>query len=133
MKPPNSGSFLLVALAGWIDRKQQDVVDYLREENRVLRDQLGEKRLRLTDAQRQRLAVKGRSLGRRLLGEVATLVTPETLLGWYWKLITRKYDGSPNHGPGRPPTPEGIRALVVRMARENPRWGYTRIQGALYH
>jgi putative transposase len=64
---------------------------------------------------------------------MATLVSPETIPNWYRRLISRKYDGSRNHGPGRPPTPEGIREIVVRMARENPRWGYTRIQGALYH
>jgi len=60
-------------------------------------------------------------------------MSPETILGWYRKLISRKYDGSGNHGPDRPTTSEGIRALVLRMAGENPRWGYTRIKGALYH
>jgi transposase InsO family protein len=122
-----------VAVAGWIHRKQLDVIDYVREENCVLREQLGRRRLRLSDLQRRRLATKAKVLGRKVLGEVATLVTPETLLGWYRKLIARKYDGTQARGPGRPPTPQEICELVLRMARENPRWGYTRIQGALGH
>jgi putative transposase len=108
MKPPGWGSFLRVALAGWIHRKQQDVIDCLREENRILREQLRGKRPRLTDAQRRRLAAKGKGLGRRLPCEIATRVAPETIPRWNRKLMSRNYDGSPNHGPGRPPTPEGI-------------------------
>ena len=74
--------FILVALAGWLNRQQQDIVAYLREENRILREQLGGKRIRFTDDQRRRLAAKGKALGRKVLGEVCTLVTPETLLRW---------------------------------------------------
>ena len=74
--------FILVALAGWLNRQQQDIVAYLREENRILREQLGGKRIRFTDDQRRRLASKGKALGRKVLGEVCTLVTPETLLRW---------------------------------------------------
>ena len=107
------------------------MIAYLREENRVLREQLGPGRLRFTDSQRRRLAAKARPLPHRSLRDVATLVTPETLLGWYRKLIARKYDGSGRRGPGRPRKSAVIRDLVVRMARENPRWGYTRIVGAL--
>ena len=123
--------FTLLALAGWINRKQQDVIDYLKEENRVLREHLPGGRVRFTDAQRRRLAVRGKALGCRLLRGMATLDTPETLLGWYRRLIARKYDGSKRHGPGRPPKPREIRELVIRMAQENPSWGYPRIQGAL--
>ena len=80
---PTAWKFILVALAGWIHRKQEDVIEYLREENRVLREQLGPARLRFTDAQRRRLAAKAKALGWRELRDVATLVTPKTLLGWY--------------------------------------------------
>ena len=71
---------LVVAAAGWISRKQDAVIEYLREENRVLKQQLGGRRLRLTDAQRRRLAAKGKALGYRVLSEVATIVTPDTVL-----------------------------------------------------
>jgi transposase InsO family protein len=122
---------LLISVAGWLGQQQRDVIDYLQEENRVLRQQLGNKRLRLSDDQRRRLAAKAKKLGRRILREVATMVTPETLLAWHRKLIARKYDGSKQRGPGRPRTQERIQNLVVRMATENRDWGYRRIQGAL--
>ena len=75
---------LLISISGWISQQQRDVIDYLQEENRVLRQQLGGKRLRLSDDQRRRLAVKAKKLARRILREVATIVTPETLLAWLW-------------------------------------------------
>ena len=123
--------FLLVALAGWINQQQRDVIDYLREENRVLREQLGPRRVRFTDDQRVRLAAKAKRLGRRALAEISSLVTPDTLLTWHRALIARKYDGPPKGRPGRPGVMAEIRQLVVRMASENRAWGYTRIQGAL--
>jgi putative transposase len=123
--------FVLVALAGWFNQQQRDFIDYLQEENRVLREQIGARRLRFTNDQRRRLAAKARTLGRRLLREFATIVTPDTLLAWHRTLIAKQYDGSTRRGPGRPPVMSEIRALIVRMATENRAWGYTRIQGAL--
>jgi putative transposase len=123
--------FVLIAVAGWMNQRQLQVIDYLREENRVLREQLGGRRLRLNDDQRRRLAAKAKGLGRKLLTEVATIVTPETLLGWHRKLIAQKYDGSGKRRPGRPCTAGEIEALVVGMAEENRDWGYRRLQGAL--
>ena len=114
-----------------MNQHQRDVIDYLEEENRVLREQLGNKRLRLNDDQRRRLAIKAKKLGGRVLQELKTLVTPETLLAWHRKLIARKYDGSRRRGPGRPRVPDEIHQLVVRMATENGDGGYRRIQGAL--
>ncbi len=122
---------LLISLAGCLNQHQCDVIDYLQEENRVLREQLGNKRLRLNDDQRRRLAVRAKKLGRRVLHELTTLVTPETLLAWHRRLIARKYDGSKQRGPGRPHVHDEIQQLVVRMATENGDWGYRRIQGAL--
>ena len=122
---------MLISVAGWMNQRQLQVIHYLREENRVLREQLGGGRLRLNDDQRRRLAAKAKGLGRRLLTQVATIVTPETLLGWHRKLIAQKYDGRGKRGPGRPRTAREIEALVVRMAKENRDWGYRRIQGAL--
>jgi hypothetical protein len=100
-------------------------------ENRALREQLGGRRARLDDSQRRRVAVKAKALGRRALAEIATIVTPETLLAWHWKLIAQKYDGTAHRAPGRPRTSGEIEALVVRMAEENRDWGYRRIEGAL--
>src|SRR5215831_14387891 len=124
-------SFLVVSLAGWMNQHQQHVIHYLMEENRVLREQIGSRRLRFTDEQRRRLAAKAKLLGRKVLTQIATIVTPETLLAWHRKLIARKYDGTGNRGPGRPRTMAEIEALVVRMAQENRDWGCRRIQGAL--
>src|SRR6266852_6055961 len=123
--------FVLIAVAGWMNQHQLHIIDYLREENRVLREQLGGRRVRLNDDQRRRLAAKAKGLGRKLLAEVATIVTWETLLAWDRKLIAQKYDGSAQRGPGRPRTAGEIEALVLRMAEENRDWGYRRIQGAL--
>lgn len=106
-------------------------MEYLREENRVLREQIGERRIRFTDEQRIRLAERAKGLGRKALRDLATLVTPETLLAWHRKLIAQKYDGSARRGPGRPRVLKEIRKLVVEMAQQNRSWGYTRIQGAL--
>jgi putative transposase len=64
---------LVSALAGWTTNQQDSVIEYLQEENRVLKQQLGAKRLRLTDAQRRRLAVRGKAIGRRALTEVVRL------------------------------------------------------------
>ena len=127
----HSWHFMVVALAGWINREQHQVLDYLQEESRVLREQLGGKRPRFTDDQRRRLAAKAKKLGRGVLRDMNTLVTPDTLLRWHRQLIARKYDGSANRGPGRPGVMNEIRTLVVRMATENKDWGYDRIEGAL--
>jgi hypothetical protein len=121
---------LLISLAGWLNQQQQDVIDYLQEENCVLRE-LGGKRLRFNDDQGRRLAVRAKKLGRRMLHELTTIVTPTALLAWHRRLIAEKYDGSKRRGPGRPRTKDEIRQLVVRMATENRDWGYRRIQGAL--
>src|SRR5262249_43941915 len=127
----NPFSFLVVSIAGWLNQRQQQVIEYLVEENRVLREQMRHRRFRFTDTQRRRLAAKAKKLGRKVLAQVSTIVTPETLLAWHRKLIAKKYDGSGFLTPGRPPTSTEISNLVVRMAEENRSWGYRRIQGAL--
>src|SRR4029453_2855896 len=93
--------FVLIAVAGWMNQRQLQMIEYLREENRVLREQLGERRLRLTDDQRRRLAPRAKGLGGKVLAELATIVKPETLLRWHQWLIAQKYDGSGNRRPGR--------------------------------
>jgi putative transposase len=114
-----------------LNQLQPELIDYLREENCLLREQLGNRRLRLNDDQRRRLAVKAKKLGWRVLHELTTITTPETLPAWHRKLIARKYDGSRRRGPGRPCVQDMIQQLVVRMATENRDWGYRRRLGAL--
>jgi transposase InsO family protein len=123
---------LIAMVAGWLQRHQQQVITYLIEENRVLKAHLGGRRLRLTDMERRRLAALAHPLGRKRLKEIATLVTPDTLLRWYKRLIAEKFDGSKHrHQLGRPRVAEEVEQLVIRMAEENPTWGYRRLQGAL--
>jgi len=128
--PPPLACIVLL-FAGWVNRPQQAVIDDLLEENRVLRTAHGHRRVRLTDDQRRVLAVKGKALGRRRLTGIAGIVTPDTILRWYRTLVAKKYDSSPTRRPGRPRTKADLAALVVRLASENPRWGYTRIRGGL--
>jgi putative transposase len=125
---------LLATFAGWLGRQQAAVITYLIEENRVLKEQLGSsgKRPRLTDDQRRRLAAKGKPLGRKVLCQIATIVTPDTILAWHRKLIAAKWTYPRSH-VGRPGVMKEIRELIVRMAEENPSWGYARIQGGLKH
>jgi putative transposase len=123
---------LTVVLAGWLNRHQQRVLDYLLEENRILRRQLHGRRLRLDDTDRCRLAVRGHALGRRLLDQFASIVTPETILRWHRRPSAQKWTF-----PSRRPSTRAIRRtiadLVVRMARDNPTWGYDRIAGVIEH
>lgn len=117
--------------AGCVNRRQLDVIEYLQEENRVLKERLGGRRIHFTDVERRRLARKAQALGRRVLTELQTLVTPDTLLRWYRELVVSKWNYSHRRGPGRPRIMTMIVDLIVRMALENPSWGYTRIRGAL--
>jgi len=119
----------LAALVGWLEQRQQDAVASLIEENRILRGHV-RGRIRLTDEERRRLAKHGQRLGRRRLGAVATIVSPDTILRWHRQLIARKWTYAKRRG-GRPGVLAEIRRLAVRMAEDNPTWGYTRIVGAL--
>ena len=123
---------LFVILAGWVNEQQQQVIEYLRTENQVLKEKLGKKRILLSDDQRRRLAVKGKILGRKRLEQIGTLFTPDTILRWHRMLVARKWDYSSQRTKvGRPRVRQEIVELVVRFAKENPTWGYDRIQGAL--
>jgi putative transposase len=120
---------VLAVLTGWLDRQEHQAVAYLMEENRVLRYQLRGQRLQFTDDDRRRLAVRGHRLGRQVLRQIASVVTPDTILRWHRQLIVRKWTYANNRASRHGVLAE-IRRLVVRMAEENPTWGYTRIQGA---
>jgi len=123
---------LIAMVAGWINRHQQQVIDYLLEENRTLHAKLGGKRIRFTDAERRRLAALAFPIGRKQLKSLATLATPDTLMRWYNQLVAQKFDGSQNRNKlGRPRVSDEIESLVLQMAEDNPTWGYRRIQGGL--
>ncbi|NIA16536.1 MAG: hypothetical protein GWP08_20945, partial [Nitrospiraceae bacterium] len=124
---------LLVLFLAWhLNQEQQRIIEYLQAENQVLREKPGNKRILLNDDQRRRLAVKGKALGRKLLRGLATIVTPDTILRWHRELVAKKWDYSDRRGKiGRPRTKQEIADLIVRMAKENPTWGYGHIEGAL--
>ena len=124
---------LLVILAGWANQQQQQIIEFQRTEIDVLKEKFGKKRIILNDDQRRRLAVKAKVLGRKVLQEIGSLFTPDTILRWHRELVAQKWDYSDRRKkkPGRPPTPEDITQLVLQIARENPSWGYDRIVGAL--
>jgi putative transposase len=118
---------VLLALTGWLDRRERDALAYLIEENRILRHQLGGRRLPLTDDDCRRLAARAYRVGRAALRQLATIATPDTLLRWHRQLIARKWTYATRSR--RRGAVSEIRHLVVRMTSENPTWGYTRIQG----
>src|SRR6202158_368813 len=128
---PPAFSFLLMILCGSVHRHQLIVIEFLQTENRLLKDRLRGKRIRFTDAERALLARKAKAVGRKALLELDTIVSPETLLRWHRRLIAEKWNFAHRRGPGRPGTMQKISGLIVRMAQDNPGWGYTRIQGAL--
>jgi putative transposase len=124
-------SFLLMVMSGWVHRHQLIVIEFLQAENRLLKDKLRGRRLRFTDAERALLARKAKAVGRKVLLELDTIVSPDTLLRWHRRLIAQKWNFAHRRGVGRPGIMRHISELTVRMAQENSGWGYTRIQGAL--
>src|SRR5208282_5366103 len=122
---------MLAYITGSVDQELLLRNEYLVSENRILRRQI-QGRLRLTDAERIRLAEIGKRLGRKALAEVAQIVRPETILGWHRKLVAKKFDGSKERGPTKPaPKAEAIQELVLKLASQNRSWGYRRLAGAL--
>src|SRR5688572_28071247 len=130
MRVPLPTSFLMVVFAGWLNRQQQAAIDYLKVENQILKSQLKGQRLRLTDEQRLRLAKKGRAFGRKLLAQVACIVTPATILAWHHRLVALKWTFR-RQAVGRPPLAHEVRALIVQLADNDSNWGYTSIRDRL--
>ena len=120
-------AFLLMIVAGWVHRQQLIVIEFLQAENRMLKQRLRGKRVRFTDDERALLARKAKAVGRKALLELDTIVSPDTLMRWHRRLVAQKWDFSNRRGPGRPGIMREIVQLIVRMAAENPSWGYTRI------
>lgn len=122
---------MLAYVTGMVNEELLLRNEYLVTENRILKAQL-KGRFLLSDAERTTLAEIGHRLGRKALEEVANVVRSDTILRWYRKLISRKFDGSKaRRTPGRPRVDQEIEALILRMAKDNPDWGYDRIVGAL--
>jgi hypothetical protein len=122
---------ILGFVTGMVDQELLARNEYLAAENRILKAQLNG-RLKLSDAERATLGEIGHRLGRKILGEVANVARPDTILAWYRKLVACKFDGSKvRRGPGRPRIKREVELLIVRMAKENRDWGYDRIAGAL--
>jgi putative transposase len=128
---PMSWKTLLAYITGTVDQELLLRNEYLVTENRILRNQI-KGRIRLSDGERKALADIGQKLGKQALQEVATLVKPDTILGWHRTLVAQKSDGSHQRkAPGRPMIDQELEALVIHMAQENRSWGYGRIVGAL--
>lgn len=122
---------ILAYVTGTVDQELLGRNEYLAAENRILKVQLNG-RPKLSDGDRKTLGEIGHRLGRKVLADVATIARPDTILGWYRKLVARKFDGSKaRRGPGRPRIKREVEELIVRMASENRGWGYDRIAGAL--
>ena len=120
-------------LGSWVHSEQQKIIEFYQAELKAVMDAQGKKRLLLTNDHRRLLAVKGKSLGRKALMELTTIVTPDTILRWHRTLVAQKwnYSDRKNQQPGRPRIRQVIVGLILRFARENPAWVYDRIQGAL--
>ena len=122
---------MLAYITGTVDQELLLRNEYLAAENRILKAQL-KTPLRLTDSERVTLAEIAHRLGRKALQDVANAAKPDTIMGWYRRLVARKFDGSKSRRyPGRPRIDDEIEQLVVRMAKENSDWGYDRIVGAM--
>jgi putative transposase len=122
---------VLAYVTGTVDQELLARNEYLAAENRILKAQL-RAQLKLSDVERAMLGEFGHRLGRKALADVATMAKPDTILGWYRKLVARKFDGSKaRRGAGRPRVTGAVEELIVRMAEENRDWGYDRIVGAL--
>src|SRR5215831_9241213 len=122
---------LLASITSSVDEELRLRNTYLVTDNRILRHQI-QGRMRLTDGERQALAVIGKKLGKKTLGEIATIAKAETILAWDRNFVAPKGPGSvQRQALGRPRIDKALETLVVRMAQENRSWGYDRIVGAL--
>jgi putative transposase len=122
---------LLAYVTGTVNQELLLRNEYLAAENRILRGQI-KGRLLLLEGEKATLAEIAHRLGRMALEDVAATAKPDTILGWYRKLIANKFDGSKfRRDVGRPKVDHETERLVLQMARENPSWGYDRIVGAM--
>jgi putative transposase len=133
---PTTLQFLLAMLTHALNEQMARRVEYLQEEVRVLKELLaaetGRTRMIFTPDQRRRLALKGKALTPEDRKACCQIVRPETILAWFRHLSAKKYDSSHRRRmPGRPRKADDLRELVIKLATENPGWGYTKIRDAL--
>ena len=127
---------LVAMMAGWLNRQQQEAIAYLKEENKILRNELlkatGKKRIILNDSQRRRLAILAKKLGRKALSDITCAFSPDTILMWHRKLVANKYDGSKNRSKfGRPRISDELKQMIIDMARDNKHLGGKTFHGYL--
>ena len=130
-KPRTFLALLVAGMGCWLERQAAAQIEYLKAENRLLRSRLGRRRIVFTDAERSTLATLAKEIGTKALRALDPIVSPATLLRWHRELVALKWTFLERRQPGRPRTTVDIEHLIVRIAIENPGWGYTRIQGAL--
>ena len=130
-RPRNFLALVIASMACWLERQAAAQIEYLKAENCALRKRLGRRRILFTGAERRTLGALAKEIGRKALRDLDPIVSPTTLLRWHRELVAQKWTFLERRRPGRPRTQGEIEQLVVRMARENPSWGYTRIHGAL--
>ncbi len=122
-------ALISASIACWLERQAAARIEYLKVENRVLRTRLGRRRIVFPDAERRTLPTLAKEVDRKALNNLDAIVTPATLLRWHRKLVAHKWTFLDRRRPGRPRTHLDIEQLIVSMAKDNPSWGYTRIQG----
>src|ERR1700730_16914069 len=130
-KPSNLLTLLIASMACWLERQAASQIEYLKAENRAIRSRIGRRRILFTDPERRTLGALAKEIGIKALRELDPLVSPATLLRWHRELVAQKWTFLERLPPGRPRTAIDIEQLIVRIAHENPSWGYTRIYGAL--
>jgi len=129
-------SMLLIMLAGWINRQQQEAINYLMEENKILKHELlkatGKKRIILNKAQKRRLGILAKRVGRKMLFDISCVFAPDTLLKWFSKLAGQKYNGSKNRSKfGRPRITDELKQLIIDMAKNHKHLGCRMLHGYL--
>ena len=127
-----TNAFTLLRLLMVSDRDKEVEILALRHQITVLERRLGNARPQFLPSDRAFLAALLHRLPRDVLGRFRLLVQPDTVLRWHRDLLARRHAARsrPRH-PGRPRTVRSVRLLVLRLARENPSWGYRRIHGEL--
>jgi hypothetical protein len=130
-KPPHWLALVIASMACWLARQASAQIEYLMAENRSLRSRLAGRRILFTDAKRRTLGALANEIGTTALRELNPIVSPATLLRWHRERVAQKRTFLERRRPGRPRTKVDTEQLIVRMANENPGWGYTRIHGAL--
>ncbi len=121
----------LALVGGYVDEELLIRNEYLAAENEILKSKL-DKPVKFNNAERIRLAKIGKRMSIKALEDVACIVKPETILKWFRNLVAKKFDGIANRGKvGRPRISPDIESRIIRIAEENPTWGYDRVVGAL--